>query len=55
VPAINRVRVDRAGVRGTSIEVAAGVVDVVVMTTPSSGGLMPLRPGRQAKFDIKEM
>ena len=44
---------DRTGVRGTSIEVATGVVDVVVMTTPSIGELMPLRPGCAAEFDVR--
>jgi hypothetical protein len=55
VPAINRVRADLAGVRARSVEVAAGVVDVVDMTTPKVGELMPLRPGHQAEFDIHEV
>jgi hypothetical protein len=53
VPAINRVRVDLAGARTRSVEVAAGVVDVVDMTTPKVGELMPLRPGHQTEFDIQ--
>jgi hypothetical protein len=38
-----------------AVAVAAGVVDVTVMTTPSLGNWMPLRPSNAALFEIDEV
>ena len=54
-PAINRIREDASDVLDRSVEAAAGVVDVAVMMTPSTGTWMPLHPISAALFDTQEV